>query len=282
VLTRIAPHVYGLPPGPPDRPSLCAVVGSRHTLLLDAGSSPAHVRPLLDGLAAAGAPPPRYVALTHWHWDHVFAAASPGVPVIAHTLTAERLAVLAGYTDWSDAALDARVQTGEEAAMCARDIKIELPEPRQVAIAVPDLVFQTTLKVDLGGGVICHIQHVGGDHSPDSSVMAVEPDRVLFLGDGLYEGSVYQPAPCYTHRLYTLLDTLLAFDPQIVVEGHRPVQSRAEFDDWAAALRRARRLVEQGGADEEAVLAAAQAETGQPPDEDLRGFVHAFMLGRMS
>ena len=74
-LTKISPHVYWLPPGPPDRPALCAVVGSDHTLLLDSGSSPSHVRLLLDGLAAAGAPPPRYVALTHWHWDHVFGAA---------------------------------------------------------------------------------------------------------------------------------------------------------------------------------------------------------------
>jgi len=275
-LTRLTPHVYWLPPGPPDRPALCAVVGSEHTLLLDAGSSPAHVRPLLEGLAAAGARPPRYGALTHWHWDHVFGAASLGVPVIAHALTAGRLAVLAGYEDWSDAALDARVATGAEAAMCARDIQIELPEPRRVTIAVPDLVFQTTLTVHLGGGVVCHIRHVGGDHSPDSSVMAVEPDRLLFLGDGLCEGSVYQPAPCYTRRrLYPLLDTLLGFDPQVVVEGHGPVRSRAEFDVLAAALRRAGSLVEQGGADEEAVLAAQPGADG-----DLRAFVHAFILGR--
>jgi hypothetical protein len=64
-----------------------------------------------------------------------------------------------------------------------------------------------------------------------------------------------------------------------VVEGHGPVLSRAEFDTLAAALRRAGRLVEQG-ADEDAVLTAAQAETGQEPDEDLRSFVHAFIIGR--
>ena len=280
-LTQTSPHVYWLPPGPPDRPALCAVVGSEHTLLLDAGSSPAHVRQLLDGLTAARVRPPRYVTLTHWHWDHVFGAAELGVPVIAQTLTADRLATMAGY-DWSNAALDERVKTGEEIIECARDVKIELPEPRHVTIAVPDLVFQTALDVHLGGGVTCHIQHVGGDHSADSSVMMVEPDKVLFLGDCLYDASGYEPARYYTRRqLYPLLDTLLGFDPQCVIEGHGPaVISRAEFEALANKMRRAGKLVEQLGADEVAVLAAVQTETGQEPDEDMREIVNSFIIGR--
>ncbi|HEX2906499.1 MAG TPA: MBL fold metallo-hydrolase [Phototrophicaceae bacterium] len=281
VLTQISPHVYWLPPGPPDRPSLCAVVGGDHTLLLDAGSSPTHVRPLVAGLAALGAPPLRYVALTHWHWDHVFGAAAVGVPVIAHRLTADRLAVMAGY-DWNDAALEARVQAGTEIIGCASDIKIELPEPRQVTIAVPEIVFDTALELRLGGGITCRMQHVGGDHSPDSAVMFVEPDGVLFLGDCLCEGSGYEPARCYTRRrLYPLLETLYGFNPQLVVEGHlSTVTPRAEFDALAAKMRLAGRLVEQLGADEAAVLAAAQAQTGQMPDDELREIVQAFIIGR--
>jgi len=74
-LHRISDRVYWLPPGPPDRPSLCAVVGERRTVMLDAGASAAHARLFLDGLAAEGAATPSYVALTHSHWDHVFGAA---------------------------------------------------------------------------------------------------------------------------------------------------------------------------------------------------------------
>ncbi|MBI5957789.1 MAG: MBL fold metallo-hydrolase, partial [Chloroflexi bacterium] len=213
--------------------------------------------------------------------DHIFGAADLGVPVIAHTLTADRLAIMAGY-DWSDAAVDERIKTGEEVIECARDIKIELPEPRHVTIAVPDLVFQTTLDVHLGGGVICHIQHVGGDHSADSSVIMIEPDKVLFLGDCLYEASAYHPARYYTRkRLYPLLDTLVGFDPQYIVEGHTPeVMLRAEFGTLANQLRRAGKLVEQFGADEAAIRAAAQTETGQEPDEDMREIISSFIIGR--
>jgi glyoxylase-like metal-dependent hydrolase (beta-lactamase superfamily II) len=280
-LTRISPHVYWLPPGPPDRPALCAVAGSEQTLLLDAGSSPAHVRRMLDGLAQASIRPPRYLALTHWHWDHVFGAAEPGTPVIAHALTAERLAVMAGY-DWGDAAIAGRVKTGEEVAVCARDIQIELPEPRHVTIAAPDLVFQTALDVRLGGGVTCHIQYVGGDHSADSSVMMVGPDRVLFLGDCLYSASAYLPAPYYTRRnLYPLLDVLLGFDPQVVIWGHEPqLMGRAEFDVLAGHMRLIGGLVEQLGADEPGVQAALRAEIGVDLDENLRELIESFILGR--
>lgn len=278
-VTQISPHVYWMPPGPPDRPSLCAVVGSEHTLLLDAGSSPAHIRHFLDDLGAKNPHPPRYVALTHWHWDHVFGAAELGIPVIAHTLIADRLATMAAY-DWSDAALDDRIKTGEESVMFGRDIKIELPEPRQVTIAVPDLVFQTSLDVSLGGGVTCHIQHVGGDHSPDSTVMFVEPDRVLFLGDCLYTASSYEPAPYYTRtRAYRLLDTLLSFDPQVIVGGHDPeVMNRAEFKTLADTMRRIGTLAEQ--LDEDAMIRAVQTETGQEPDDLMREIIHGFVIGR--
>lgn len=280
-LTRISPHVYWLPPGPPDRPALCAVAGGEHTLLLDAGSSPSHARQVLDGLASAGVHPPRYLALTHWHWDHVFGAAEPGTPVIAHELTVDRLAVMAGY-DWSDAAIAGRVKTGEEVAVCARDIRIELPEPRQVTIAVPDLVFQTALDFRLGGGVTCHIQHVGGDHSADSAVVMVQPDRMLFLGDCLYSASAYLPASYYTRRnVYPLLETLLGFDPQIVIWGHDPrLMERAEFDILADHMRLIGGLVERLGADEAGVQAAVRAEIAEEPDEDLREIIESFILGR--
>src|SRR5215218_7181263 len=110
-LCRISDRVYWMPPGPPDRPSLCAVVGDRRTLMLDAGASSAHARRFLDGLSAEGVAPPSYVALTHSHWDHVFGAAEFDAHVIAQALTAETLIELAA-TDWSDEALDRRVVAG--------------------------------------------------------------------------------------------------------------------------------------------------------------------------
>jgi glyoxylase-like metal-dependent hydrolase (beta-lactamase superfamily II) len=224
---RISEHVYWLPPGPPDRPSLAAVVGARRTLMLDAGSSAVHSRLFLDGLAAEAVGPPGFVVLTHSHWDHVFGAVELAVPVVAHKLTAEALGELAA-TDWSDGALDRRVAAGEASPEHAANVKEELPSPRTVRIAPADIVFQEGLDFDLGE-VTVQARHVGGDHAADSSVMYVEPDRVLFLGDCLYEA----PSGGYTaERLARLTVAVLAFDAELYVEGHsETVLSRAEIDE---------------------------------------------------
>src|SRR2546423_11668984 len=94
-LERISEHVYWKPPGPPDRPSVCAVVGDRRTLMLDAGSSTAHTRTFLDALWSESAVRPSAVVYTHSHWDHVLGGAELGGQVIAHALTAEQLLELA-------------------------------------------------------------------------------------------------------------------------------------------------------------------------------------------
>jgi glyoxylase-like metal-dependent hydrolase (beta-lactamase superfamily II) len=222
--------VYWLPPGPPDRPSLCTVAGQRRTAWLDAGASAAHARLFLEELAAEGVAPPSSAILTHSHWDHVFGAAELDAQVIAQVLTAETLTELAA-TDWSDEALDRRVAAGEASAAHAANVKEELPPPREVRIAPADIVFQSGLDLELGG-VKVRVRHVGGDHAADSCVMYVEPDRVLFLGDCLYEA----PSGGYTvERLLPLIDAVRAFGAELFVEGHgEAVLSRSELDEAIA------------------------------------------------
>src|SRR5215212_2715812 len=96
-LTQISEHVYWMPPSDPYYPSLCAVVGTEYTLMLDAGKDAAHAHHFLDELKAKGLPAPHYVALTHWHFDHIMGASVIGVPVIAHTDTTAKIAALARY-----------------------------------------------------------------------------------------------------------------------------------------------------------------------------------------
>jgi glyoxylase-like metal-dependent hydrolase (beta-lactamase superfamily II) len=233
---RISEHVYWLPPAPPDRPSLCAVAGERRTLMLDAGASAAHARLVLDALATEGIAQPAFVALTHSHWDHVFGASEVAAPVIAHELTAETLVELAA-TDWSDEALDRRVAAGEVSAGHAENVKAELPAPRDIRVAPADIVFQKGLDVELGGATV-RIRHVGGDHAADSCVMYVEPDRVLFLGDALYDS----PAGGLTAELVLpLFDTVRAFGATLYVDGHS--EGLIQLSELDAELERIRALV---------------------------------------
>ncbi len=278
LLNQVSEHVYWMPPGPPDRPSLCVVVSGSDCLMLDAGASAAHARDFLGALAAMGLPSPRFFVLTHWHWDHVFGAAALGVPVIAHVATAERLGTLASYA-WDDVALEQRLATGEEIAFCADNIKLELPSPREVQIARASIVFQGAMEVRVGE-VTCSIMHVGGDHAADSCVVHVAPDGVVFLGDCLYD-AIYTPVRHYTAaKLLPLLDTLTQLDGGHWIEGHTPsIMSSTEFQALASKMRAAARLVERLGTDETTILSVARAD-GHEVDADFEDIVRGLIAGR--
>jgi glyoxylase-like metal-dependent hydrolase (beta-lactamase superfamily II) len=278
ILTKISEHIYWLPPGEPDRPSLCAVVGARRTLMLDAGASAAHARLFLDGLAELDIPFPQQVVLTHWHWDHVIGADSLNVPVIAQEQTAAKLVELA-QRDWSDEGLAHHVALGEQTAGGAEELKKELPSPRDVRIAQASITFSERLDVALGG-VTCQIHHIGGDHAADSSVIYIEPDRVLFLGDCLYD-AIYTPKRHYTiKKLFPLLDKLLEFNAEHYIEGHaEQVLNKWDFEGFVEKLRFAGVLVQQFGTDEAAIFATVEAQIGQPPDEVAQYFIRALIAG---
>ena len=60
---QITPHVYWLSPdSTTDRPILGAIVGSRGTLLVDVGNSPAHVQIVLGELAKRQLPAPTFAS----------------------------------------------------------------------------------------------------------------------------------------------------------------------------------------------------------------------------
>ena len=262
-LSKITEHVYWLPPGPPDRPSLCAVVGRRRTLMLDAGSSRAHTSEFLRALAAEGVPPPFAVAYTHSHWDHVFGGIEVAAPIVAHAATAERLVELAAM-DWSDEGLDRRIAAGEASREHAENVRQELPAPRVVEIAPADVVFHEGLDFDLGDVTVA-VRHVGGDHSAESSVMYVEPDQLLFLGDCMYPS----PKGALTRELaFPLYEGILAFGAERYVEGHHPsVVSRGEMERLVDKMHTAARAV-------------AERMEVAAPDEDTAYFVEAFAAGR--
>jgi glyoxylase-like metal-dependent hydrolase (beta-lactamase superfamily II) len=236
---QISEHVWWLPPGPPDRPSLCGVVGERWTLALDAGSSRAHTREFLGGLPER----PNAVAYTHSHWDHVFGGVEIGGLVVAHSLTARKLDELA-EVDWNDE------------ANVSDTIRQELPAPRVVEIAAVDIVFDERIAFDLGG-VRVTVEHVGGDHCDDACVMLVEPDALLFLGDCLCAS----PSEVLTvERALPLYERILSYPAEHYVEGHHDaVTTRAETEE----------LIEKARA-----AARGEAASG---DEDAEYFRNAFV-----
>ncbi len=276
----LTPRVAWSPPDAGrDRPVLGAISGSRKSLIVDAGASPAHAAQFRRALVELGVAEPGYAALTHYHWDHVFGAAALHLPVIGHVGTRQRVQEMARL-DWRDNALNARVAAGQEKASIASNMKLEMSNAERAALVIlpPDLVFTDGVELDLGG-LTAQIFHVGGDHTADSSIVYSPEERVAFLGDCFYQGYEYGAGVYTAARLYPLLDRLEGLAADYYVMAHEPQPlTRAEFLHEANNLRRTGALVEKIGPDRDALLAQLPAALGEPPQdyhvEDLDAFLN--------
>jgi glyoxylase-like metal-dependent hydrolase (beta-lactamase superfamily II) len=278
-LNQITEHVYWLAPnGTTDRPTLGAIVGKYGTLIVDAGNSPAHANLLLDGLAKIGTAQPRYVVLTHWHWDHVFGTSAFDSPIFAYRETKHIIEEMA-QLDWSDEALDKRVEKGTEIEFCRDMIKAEWPEREHLRLKPPDISFDTQVEFDLGG-VTCQVKHVGGEHAADSSVVYVLEDNVVFLGDCLYEDLYHGPRKYTSQKLFPLIHEVLNYSADFYLFGHDPEpMSKLEMVEFTGCLKSIGQEVERLGDNRELILQELQGTVGGSLDEDHLEIVDAFLAG---
>lgn len=283
-LQQLTPQVYWLPPeSRTDRPTLGVVVGSQATLIVDSGNSPTHANLLLDAMEAHKLSRPRYVVLTHWHWDHVFGSTEFDCPIIAYSETAHHVEEMV-HQDWSDEALDQRVADGTEIEFCRDMIKAELPDRTDLRIRPVDVAFATELTVNLGD-TTCLVKHVGGDHASDSSIIYVsasegEGESVLFLSDCLYEDLHHGPHNYTVAKLFPLLDAIEVYDADFYVWGHHEApMPKVEMMAFIRSLRIIGQAVERLGNNREALVAELPEALGTSLDEEQLEIVDAFLAG---
>lgn len=219
ILHRLTDDIYYMSASEEtDRPIMALIVGETRSLVVDAGNSEQHAQLFLHALNQQGLVRPHYLAITHWHWDHVFGIKTMGIPTFAHAETKRQVEEMMTL-DWSDQALDQRVAQGQEILFCSEKIKAELPIRDHLELAAPDIGFVNRVEVDLGG-IHCIIEHVGGDHSNDSSIIYVPERKVLFLGDCLCP-DLYSGQWSYSlEKMLPLLEKLQSYDAEFYVESH--------------------------------------------------------------
>lgn len=277
---QLSDRIYYLPPYPKtDRPILAAVVGDSRTLLINAGNSAEHAKLFNQQLNVHGICG-HLLALTHWHWDHVFGLQEMNLPSIANNLTLQGMKKLQGYS-WNDQALDRRVEQGIEIPFCSEAIKLELGADRNVMIPDPTITFDHQIKLNLGG-VSCIIEHVGGDHSPDSTLIYVPEEKMLFLGDCLYANMYAEKWHYTTENITKLLDRIDEFDAETFFLSHHPGPFTKEFSSFRSLLKTCARLAEkhQGERDSMAheMASLLQRELNEEEKEIMEYFVNGFRI----
>jgi len=152
---------------------------------------------------------------------------------------------------WDEAAIRQRVDDGLELAFSLPHLLEEFTEDQRTSlrIVVPQITFAESHQVDLGDTTV-ELRWVGGDHAYDSIVIWEPEDRVLFLGDALYQCLWGDPVYLTVAGTRALLERLAPFDPAFALESHDPdVADAATYAMRLDELRRACDLVEQDGDD---------------------------------
>lgn len=209
-----------------DRPALGYIHGSRFTCMIDAGSSPTHVKDAYTLLENHQLPYPDYTCITHWHWDHTYGINAVHGITIAHERTNEKLKQMMNWS-WDEAAMDKRLKSGEEIPFVDSHIRIEYTDPKEIVIVPAAITFDSKLELDFGD-VLVQLFHVSSPHSNDAVFIYCPQDKIVFIGDAICE-DYYNQMYVDPIKLKEMEAFILNLDFDYGIQGHLPIMSKQDI-----------------------------------------------------
>ena len=95
-----------------------------------------------------------------------------------------------------------------------------------VVIGIPDIIFSNEMRLDAGNCPI-HLFQAESPHTDDSTLIVVESEKVLFLGDAA--GGKFPTWEKYPDFCRKLADTIDRLDIDICLESHHLPQTKQEM-----------------------------------------------------
>lgn len=245
VKTEVAPGVYLFRTAPYGEVGLdgnvVAIVGSSGVLVFDSNGTPAATEAVLREIRAITDQPVRYVANSHWHWDHwygteVYRRAFPDVRVVAHEKTRQMMmgpalafnqpgldSELPGYIGMLEKEL-AKMPASRDATALRERIAAHrwfLEQKRGVQHTFPDVTFTDQLTIHLGDREI-QVRHRERAVTPGDAFLYLPKERILVTGD-LLVNPISFALSVYPSGWVRTLEWMDALDAAVIVPGHGDV-----------------------------------------------------------
>ena len=208
-LKKLSEHIWFMPyESERDRPNLGYVKGDKWSLAIDAGHSDNHVKEFYALLEKDGLPLPSLTVLTHWHWDHTFGMHAVNGLTIANQKTNGHL------VEWKN-----KIEANGPAEFLAihESIRKEYAGGKEVIVKPADILFSGEMTFDLGGCRVCIVESES-PHTEDSTLVFIEEDKVLFLGDSTCDD--FMTGIKDMELCEKLGAKIKMLNPEICMEGH--------------------------------------------------------------
>jgi len=190
------------------------VVTRDGAVVFDALGTPSLGWALLEAIGKVTDKPVRYVALSHYHADHIYGLQAfrdhtPAV-IVAQDRARE-------YKEQDEEIADERAG----ARLTQRRAALAPWVNEKTRVVPPDITFNDRLTLTLGGKTFRMI-YAGPAHSASDMMMLVEPDGVLFAGDIVQNSRVpfMNSDDVDTRQWLTALQEVGRLKPKFIIPGH--------------------------------------------------------------
>jgi glyoxylase-like metal-dependent hydrolase (beta-lactamase superfamily II) len=189
------------------------VVTDEGVVVFDTLGTPSLGQALLQKIRTVTDKPIKFVALSHYHADHIYGVQAfrdgTGATIMAQEKALDYTA--AGNIDDENA----------EARLAQRREAVAPWVNAETRIVLPTLVFRVAAELRLGAHQFQFI-YAGPAHSMSDMMMLVLPERVLFAGDIVQNGRIpfMASAAANTRNWLAGLREVATFAPRFILPGH--------------------------------------------------------------
>lgn len=192
-------------------------------LLIDTRQHPRRAEELRAAIRRTTDKPIRWVVNTHAHGDHYFGNSvfkREGATLIAHRDTAGMMKQLYG--------VEMKRRQGY--------FKQRQYDPNEAVLVLPDVTFDTSLTLHLGGRTV-ELLYLGAGQNPGDTFVRFPKERVLFAGGPFSKNS--WPNPSFTPSMsgwIEVLKKIAAMDVDVYLGGHGDIGTREDVLQEARML----------------------------------------------
>ncbi len=199
------------------------VVLDDQVVFIDAGMVHLHMAEVCNWIETEFSLPVSKLIYTHSHSDHVWGAQGLGSVSRISSIPTQENCAQNMKTQWKHTAIHESAKTWEKERPTLWDAV------QTLEIQLPDITFKDTLTIGINNELSLYLF---GGHTSGSSIVVVEPEHIVFVGDLIFNGvfPYIGDSSCNPDRWIMALQKVVAADYSIIIPGHGQLCKNDEIE----------------------------------------------------